>query len=351
MPTWLPDALVILIGLAHAIAAWLYFSREPNGWLWPLGWIAATVACVLAAQTNPWIGYGLFAAVVSLWTAWWTRIRPAAAANWVPENRHQATGRFDGDTLTVRHVRNFDWKGKRDVTERWEDRRYDLTKLQGLDLFVCTWGDPRIAHTMVSFDFADGSPLCFSVETRREVGERWTPLAGFMRSYELFMIAADERDVVRSRINLRNEDVRLYRVWATDDIRRKLLRRYVKQMNRLATRPRFYNTVFANCTIEIAMIVRAAGHKLPLDWRLLVSGYVAEFLYDLKLLDRARPFAALKESADIKAKSKAADSDADYSRRIRDGLADPQGVIQNLTQDVSNVADTHIASLARPPID
>ena len=318
------DSIVILIGAAHAIAAWLYFTREPNGWWWPFGWVLATASCVLAAQAQPWIGYGLFAAVVVLWTTWWMRIRPSTTLNWVPENRHQATGTFDGDTLTVRQVRNFDWIEKRRFTERWEDRTFDLRQLRGLDLFVCTWGDARIAHTMVSFDFADGLPLCFSVETRREVGERWTPLAGFMKSYELMVIAADERDVVRSRLNLRNEDVRLYRVWATDEMRRKLLVRYIKQMNRLAARPRFYNTVFANCTIEIAMLVRAAGHKFPLDWRLLVSGYVAEFLYDLELLDRSRPFAGLKASADIRAKSKSADADPAYSRRIRDGLADPQ---------------------------
>ena len=336
------DASVVLLGAAHAIAAWLYFSREPRGWLWPLAWVAATVTCVLAAQAQPWIGYGLFAAVVALWTAWWTRIRPSTKLNWVPENRHQATGKFDGDTLTVRHVRNFDWKGKRDFTERWEDRTFDLAKLQGLDLFVCTWGNPRIAHTMVSFDFGDATPLCFSVETRREVGERWTPLAGFMRSYELMVIAADERDVVRSRLNLRNEDVRLYRVWAADEMRRKLLRRYVRQMNRLAARPRFYNTVFANCTIEIAMIVRAAGHKFPLDWRLLVSGYVAEFLYDLELLDRSRPFAALKENADIRAKSKAADGDAAYSRRIRLGLADPQAAANTAPADISTCPATPV---------
>ena len=82
-------------------------------------------------------------------------------------------------------------------------------------------------------------PLTEAYERRREVGERWTPMAGFMRSYELMIIAADERDVVRSRINLRNEDVRLYRVYSNDEMRRKILGRYIEQMNHLATRPRF----------------------------------------------------------------------------------------------------------------
>lgn len=319
------DLLVVVVGIAHALAAWFYFTRESSGgWRWPAAWVVATVACEVAAQSEPWIGYGLFALVVVLWTLWWMNIRPNTGLNWVAENRHQATGAIVGDALTVKHVRNFAWTGRREFVERWEDRRYDLQQLRGLDLFVCTWSDQRIAHTMVSFDFADQPALCFSIETRREVGEKWTPLAGFMRSYELFVIAGDERDLVKNRINIRGEDVRMYRVYATDEMRRKILATYVEQMNRLATRPRFYNTIFNNCTVEIAAIVRAAGHKFPLDWRLLVSGYVAEYLYDLDLLDLTRPFADLRVAADIRAKSLAADGAADFSRRIRDGLPDPQ---------------------------
>jgi hypothetical protein len=321
---WLIDLAVVVLGVAHAIAAWLYFSREDRAWLWPLAWTLATVACVVAAQSDPQFGYGLFAGLVALWTVWWVGLRPSKTRNWVPENRFQSSATVHGDTLTVHNLRNFEWTGKRTFAERWEERTYDLSKLTAIDMFVCTWGDPRIGHTMVSFDFDGSPPLCFSIETRREVGEKWTAFAGFMKSYELLMLAADERDIVKSRINLRSEDVRLYRVYSTPEMRRKILARYVSQMNRLAQRPRFYNTVFANCTIEIAMMVRAAGHAFPLDWRLLVSGYVAEFLYDLQLLDPSRPFAELKTMADISAKSKAADTDTDYSRRIRAGLPDPQ---------------------------
>ena len=324
--SWLVIALVVVIGLAHAVAAWLYFSREARGWLWPLGWVLATAACIAAARSDALFGYGLFTIVVALWTVWWVRMHPSTARNWVPENRYQSTATLHGDTLTVHHVRNFEWTSKRTFVEHWEDRTYDVKTLEALDLFVCTWGNPRIAHTMVSFDFADHAPLCFSIETRREVGERWTPLAGFMKGYELLMLAADERDIVKSRINLRSEDVRLYRVYSTVEMRRKILARYVAQMNRLARRPRYYNTVFANCTIEIALLVRAAGHKFPFNWRLLVSGYVGEFLYDLDLLDSSRPFAELRAMADISAKSRAADGDVRYSSRIREGLPDPQAV-------------------------
>ncbi len=318
------DSLVTITGVVHALAAYLYFSRERNAVIWPMAWLAATAGSIAIAWAGaPWLGYGLFAVVVALWTLWWTKKRPAGHADWVEENAYQATGAIVADVLVVKNVRNFNWRSKREFDAHWEDRTYDLKTLRGMDLFVCTWGEPRIAHTMLSFDFADRPALCFSIETRREKGEKWTALAGFMRSYELLVIAGDERDLVRNRVNLRGEVIRLYRVASTSDIQRKILARYISQMNRLAIRPRFYNTIFSNCTTEIGRIVYAAGHRFPANWRLLVSGYVGEYLYDLKLLDTSRPFAELKAQSDIAARAKAADQDPGFSKRIREALVDP----------------------------
>jgi hypothetical protein len=323
MAGWIADGVVVLTGLAHALAAYLYYSRERVAWLPPLAWLLATGGALVMTASDPWLGYGLFAVIVGLWTLWWLSLRPSRDAAWVPENQYQATGTIVGDLLTVQHVRAFDWTAKRIFAARWETRTYDLARLQALDLFVCTWGDPRIAHTMVSFDFGDEHPLCFSIETRRETGEKWTALAGFMRSYELIMIAGDERDLVRARVNLRGETVRLYRIASEAAVRRRLLARYVAQMNRLAQRPRFYNTVFSNCTTEIGRLVYAAGHRFPLDWRLLVSGYLAGYLYDIGLIGRHASLEDVMRAADIKARSEAADRDPAYSRRIRENLVDP----------------------------
>jgi Domain of unknown function (DUF4105) len=258
MPYVLMDAVVMATGLAHALAAYLYFSRETNVIIWPVAWLAATGACLaMAWGGNGWFGYGLFAGIVALWTLWWTNLRPAGQRDWVEENAYQATGAIVGDILVVKNVRNLNWLNKRDFDPHWEDRTYDLATLKAMDLFVCTWGEPRIAHTMVSFDFGERPALCFSIETRREKGERWTALAGLMRSYELIVIVGDERDLVRSRVNVRGETVRLYRVASTNAIQRRILARYIAQMNRLATRPRFYNTLFSNCTTEVARLALA----------------------------------------------------------------------------------------------
>ncbi len=309
--------LVMLVGLLHAVAAFFYFSKARFGFAWALGWLAATAICLVVIADNPVFGILLFVAAVALWTLWWATLRPASTRNWVADNAHQATGSIGGDILTIHNFRNFEWRSRGDVTPRWETRHFDLGKLTRFDLLSCTWGSPHMAHMIISFGFTDAPPLAFSIETRRERSEKWSSLAGFFKAYELIIIAADERDVVRVRTNIRNEKIELYEILATPLVRRRLLEKYVEDMNALAVSPRFYHTIWTNCTTEIARLVRMSGQRVPLDWRILVSGHVAEFLYRAGLIAQKRPFPETKRHADITARARAADTAADFSQQIR----------------------------------
>jgi hypothetical protein len=54
--------------------------------------------------------------------------------------------------------------------------------------------------------------VAISIETRKEKGEGYSAVLGFFRQYELYYVAADERDVIRVRTNVRGEHVFLYRI-------------------------------------------------------------------------------------------------------------------------------------------
>ena len=69
---------------------------------------------------------------------------------------------------------------------------------------------PPDAHTHMSWAFTDGQHIAISIETRKEVGESYSAVAGFFRQYELYYVVADERDVIRLRTNYRGEQVYLY---------------------------------------------------------------------------------------------------------------------------------------------
>jgi hypothetical protein len=276
-----------------------------------------SAGCIAFLPAWPYTSIGVFAGAVVAWTLWWGAIHPSIAHDWIVENERQASGEVVDDAVIIRDLRNFHWLGRGEFTARWETRRYALSKLSAVDLFVCTWGDPRIAHLIVSLVFDDQTPLAFSIETRRETTERWSMLAGFMKSYELIVIAADERDVIRLRTNVRHEHVARYRLRTTPQMRRNLLLTYVSEMNALTARPRFYNTVARNCTTEVIRILRAAGRRLPLDWRILVSGDVPDYLHELGLLADQRSMPVVKAKADITAVALAAEGDPAFSQRIR----------------------------------
>ncbi|MDP3255325.1 DUF4105 domain-containing protein, partial [Bosea sp. (in: a-proteobacteria)] len=116
---------------------------------------------------------------------WWNGLVPSHDRAWIPELARLPSIAREGDILTVSNLRNFNWRSETDYDERWETRRYDLSKVEGIDLYLSYWSGEAIAHLLVSFPFADQPPLTFSIEVRREKGEEWSALAGFFRSYEM----------------------------------------------------------------------------------------------------------------------------------------------------------------------
>ena len=53
---------------------------------------------------------------------------------------------------------------------------------RGIDSFMNYWGSKAIAHTILSFDFADSPPVAISIETRKQIGETYSALLGFSAS-------------------------------------------------------------------------------------------------------------------------------------------------------------------------
>jgi hypothetical protein len=102
-----------------------------------------------------------------------------------------------------------------------------------------------------------------------------------------------------------------------------LLREYVGAMNELARTPRFYNTLTANCTTLVYGMVRVIHPGLPLDVRILLSGHLPDYVYDLGASDTSMPLDQLRERAKIRDKAAQADGAEDFSVRIRDGLPVP----------------------------
>jgi hypothetical protein len=252
---------------------------------------------------------------------WWLTLKPSNTRAWQPDVAQEAWAEINGDEVTLHNVRNFDYRTDTDYTPHWETRTVRLSQLTGLDLAINYWGSPWMAHPIASFQFTDAPPLCFSIETRREIGENYSAIGGFFRQYELIYIVSDERDVIRVRTNFRRgEDVYLYRTTASPENARARFMEYITALNELHVRPRWYNAITTNCTTTIRT-QRDAAQRIPWDWRILLNGKGDELLFERgALATGGLPFADLKSRALINAAAKAADPAPDFSQRIRVGM-------------------------------
>jgi hypothetical protein len=304
-----------------AAALWLDgpAARRPAGALaatWVL--LGFTLLVLLRPRRR---GVLLFALAFAVLLAWWLSLAPRNDRDWLPDVARPATAEIEDGRVTVRNLRHFEYRSETEYTERWEERRFDLARVVGLDLFLSYWGSPAIAHTILSFEIEGQPPLAVSIETRKEKGESYSALRGFFRQYELYYVVADERDVIRLRTDQRGEDVYLYRLRVPAERVQALLLAYLREIDRLAREPRWYNALTHNCTTTIRLHAQQTGVRNPWNWRLLANGWVDELLYMRgTLVDGGLPFPELKARSAISARARALGDAPDFSRRLREGL-------------------------------
>jgi hypothetical protein len=317
--------------MVSVMTAWaagvIYYSPIPGERLragLPIIFILATASAFvfIRQRGRTFVGYLMvFAAFVILWL----QIPASNDRDWQPEVSLAPYATLNGESITFHNVRNFNYRTETDFDPQWETRTYDLRKLDSVDLIAVYWAGKAIAHIMLSFGFAGQDYLAVSIETRKEKGESYSTLAGFFRQYELYYVVAAERDVIRVRSNYRQpqEDVYIYRVNGPRENLRRVFLDYVNSINDMRQRPRFYNTLTTNCTTSIWMHTRMNPQSPPLSWKLLLSGYLPDYLYELGRLDRTRTFADLEKISRVNARAHAADQDPAFSKRIREGLPLP----------------------------
>jgi hypothetical protein len=320
---WILRGLVrvlLLLPLAWAAGA-IWFDGPASRTLAGALAIAAALAGAVCALLLPF-GRAVLAsaALVGLVCAWWLWIPPRSDRDWLADVARSPQTVRDGDQITVMNVRNFHYRSETDYDERWETRTYDLSKLKGVDLFLVTWGAPGIAHTIASWEFEDQPPLAISIETRKQKGESYSAIRGFFRQYELYYVVADERDVIGVRASHRGERPSLFRIRMPLENARRLLLRYLDEVDDLAAKPRWYNALTHNCTTEIRWNMQAIGVKNPFDWRMLANGHLPELMYERRIIDTSLPLAELVKVADVTERAKAADGAPDFSQRIREGV-------------------------------
>jgi uncharacterized protein DUF4105 len=278
--------------------------------------MAALLLWIRPRRLGRLLAGGLFVAVL----VWWLLIPPRNDRNWQPDLARLAWAEVRDDTVIVHNVRNTVYRSDTDFDIHYEDRTYRLSDLRTLDFILSHWGAPGIAHSIVSFGFADGRYLAVSIEGRKEKNEGYSAIRGLFKQYELIYVVADERDLIGVRTNVRGEHVYLYRVRTPPPGVRAIFLRYVAELDRLREHPEWYNAITQNCTTAIRGLTAPVSARSWTGWKVYVNGYLDELAYQLGAVDTSLPFVELRARSLIDDRARAAAGAPDFSRRIREGL-------------------------------
>ncbi len=199
---------------------------------------------------------------------------PRSDRNWLHDLSKDTTAAFNEDgTVTITNIRDWSYKKGELVTDEW----IESTTLRPQEV-VRAWfvlepfGEwDAVGHTYLTFEFKDGSAYSFSVEARREAHEGYSAFMGLWRQYELSYTWGTERDFLTRRLLYLAHPVRMYPLAANEEEARSLFVTLLERTNDVSAHPRFYHTLFANCTNVLAELANeSAPGAVPYDisWNL-----------------------------------------------------------------------------------
>lgn len=239
---------------------------------------------------------------------------PREDRDWQAHLSITPAAQLNGDAWTVGPVRDWTYLPEAVASQQWAHRAQISP-----DAVSRVWlliephpGLEAMAHTLVLFEQTDGSLIGLTIEARKETHERFAPVRGALRRFELIYVWATPRDLLTRRAVLLDRALQLYPLELNPDQRRRFAQAVLARTAALAEAPRFYNTLHSNCTNELA---KAAG----LSWHpaFVFTGGAGEALHARGLISGA-DFASAEARAQIGdwVRANAAASHGDFNRGL-----------------------------------
>ena len=251
----------------------------------------------------------------------WMSIRPTNERRFIAQQAVLPAAHIEGHLAHVKDVRNFHYSAEDKFTPAYDDRTYDLDKLESVSFIVTpfseSWRGP--AHTFVTFGFSDSQYVSISVEARREPGETYGPLSGLFKKFELIYVVGDERDLIGQRAIYGKSPVYLYPIKAPRERIREVFVEMLQRADGLREHPEFYNTLTNNCTSNvIAHVNHVAPHRISSGIKTILPGYSDEVAYKLGLIDTDLDLEHARERFRINERARRYADDPLFSFRIRE---------------------------------
>jgi hypothetical protein len=305
--------LVVMLASAAVTTLWtagaIYYDVGGGGkWgrLLALGWASGVVA-LFAAWQPVWQPFVALLGVTVIFLAWWFRLEPSNDRDWDASVAVLPRAVRDGDAITIKNIRNFEYRSLADYTPRYETRTVHLSKLSDADIIFFYWGSPWMSHPVLVFDFGTDGRVCMSIEVRYRKHQQYSILRSLYRQQELIVVVANERDVILRRTKCgRSQEALLYHLNVGVEELQTAFLDYIEAINNLHDTPRWYNALCANCTTTFYLLPHSRSR---IDWRVIANGRLDRALYECGRLDRSLPFRELRELARINAIANSAPDD------------------------------------------
>jgi len=272
---------ILAAGFYGVLVLWgfgaVWFSNLPKPWLRIVAAIVFAIAAMALAwqyRRHPrWTTGGAALLLIGGVIVWWLLIPATNDRPWLPQFARMPKAVRSGNLVTIENIRDFRYRTETDFTSYYFTATYDLDQLRTMEVALCYWdGNTAIAHSMLSFGFADGRHLVFSGETRLAQGQVQNALAGLFKQYGILFIVGTEDDIFKLRTNYRHEQLYLYPSNSPPEDVRKIFLSLLERANTLLDRPQFYNTLTFNCTTSLLPSAHDVVNR-HCDVRFCLNGY------------------------------------------------------------------------------
>lgn len=250
--------------------------------------------------------------------------KPSNNRHWEQGFDKMAAINITNNVVSVNNVRDFHFVPKKIISFGYIDRNVDITKIAKVWFVIEPFTIQPfsffkgVAHTYFVFDFIDQSPLVISVEARRKVGEKYNAWLGAFNQYELIYIWGTEEDETIRRVILEDNKLYMYPLNISQKGAQRLFLELAQTSQDLEKNPRFYNTLFSNCTNELAKLAnKVKKDAVPFNKALFLPGYSTELLYKLGYIPNNAPIEEIKLKYYISDKVREIYDQDDFSRLLR----------------------------------
>ena len=264
-------------------------------------------------------GWLLLAVVFVASTLGWALVSPQKDREWSEVSARTPYATKDSQNVTIHDIRDFRHKADGTWDARWYDRTFNLDEIeQGYLVLTRFGGIDGLAHVMASFRFKGDQFIVLSAEIRRENGESYDPIGGAMRQYELYYVAADERDAIALRTQVQKDETWLIPMNAGKEKTAEFFVSMVDRMTKIHNEPEWYNSITSSCASNLAAHYEAVNKvTFPPDYRILLPGFSEELVAELGLLPEGMSIEEARKSFKSNEVAVNAPLDDTFSRVIR----------------------------------